>query len=277
MNDFELYCDVKNSDILYASLPEHSSRRKSVINNLKNQVTFAFLKSIDGRKWTEKQTESYLSYKMIHFRRDQIKKGRDWLTSGVIACAMTHRNMISVIGLKGKFCCEDDAVIESDAIKLISDGSLQTLLEGLDGLTLLDYRSRRNIISEKKPVQRIGKYSIHRVISYNLGSAACYFVPAKIAKRFVNFQTPINASPDQFDEMQKMGVFENLYIIHPKAARSSDFPTTMEYEYSKKTNYFFKFMGNIIWIRRLRYFLNKKNGSFNDSVTTWVDNIDQFW
>ena len=277
MDDFKLYGDLKSSEVLYASLPEHVNRRKSVINNLKNKVKFAFINSLDGRKWTDEQTESHLSKKMIQFRRDQINKGRDWLSPGVIACAMTHRKMISTIDVKGKFCCEDDAVIETDVIKLISDGSLQLILDELDGLTLLDYRSRRNIIAEKKPFQKIGKYSIHRVISYNLGSAACYFVPAKIAKRFVRYQTPINASPDQFDEMQKMGVFKNLYILHPKAARSSDFPTTMGYNYSQKTNYLFKLLGNIIWIRRLKYFLNKKNGEFNDSVTNWVDNLDKFW
>ena len=273
-DDFQNYNDVGSAQILYASLEEQAKRRASVKRNVRHHAKFAFFRSIDGREWSEQEVENHLSCTMISRRRTESAQGRDWLTRGAIACAITHRsNLIDRIGDLGKVCCEDDAVIARSMLAYIGDGTLQAGLEKLDGVTLLNYRSRSDIIAEREPVMTIGKYSVHKVRPAGLGSGACYFVPSHAAKNIVSFQTPISASADHWDEMISGRAFKDLYVVHPRPASIGDFPTTMGYAYSQKSRVK-DLLSRIVFLRRLKHRFMVIRGDFKESVTTWVEKVD---
>ncbi|MDB9715925.1 hypothetical protein OAA72_04200 [Amylibacter sp.] len=273
-DDFQDYDDVGSAQILYASLGEQEKRRASVKFNVGTRAKFAFVRSVDGREWSEEEVEKRLSSAMISRRRKESAKGRDWLTRGAIACAITHRsNMIGRIGDLGKICCEDDAVIARPMLAHIGDGTLQAGLEKLDGVTLLDYRSRSDIFAERDPVMTIGKYSVHKVRPAGLGSGACYFVPSHVAKNIVSFQTPISTSADHWNEMISVGAFQNLYVVHPRPTSIGDFPTTMGYAYSQKSRVK-DLLGRIVFLRRLKHRFMAIRGDFKEAVTNWVEKID---
>jgi GR25 family glycosyltransferase involved in LPS biosynthesis len=272
-SDFDTYGNVLEATLLYASLDEQVARRKSVIRNLKGRVPFAFVRCVDGRSWSEAETEAVLSEAMRDRRRKEFAKGRDWLTKGAIACAMTHRsNMIGRISGFGKVLCEDDVVISDKLIELLAGGAIQRKLEALDGVTRLDYRSRSDIIAEREPVVQVGNYTVHKVRPSGLGSAACYFVPSSIAPKIVELQTALSVPVDHWDEMIKGRAFDNLYVVHPRPARVGDFPTTIGYAYSKKSLPFY-YISRIVLLRRMKYALMRLRGQFKDSITHWVDII----
>jgi|TARA_B110000908_G_C10111971_1_gene383486 hypothetical protein len=273
-DDFQDYDDVRSAQILYASLEEQKKRRTSVKRNVKHHAKLAFVRCVDGRKWNEDEVEKNLSCAMISMRRTETAKGRDWLTRGAIACAITHRsNMINQIGDLGKVCCEDDVVIARSMLAYIGDGTLQVGLEKLDGVTLLDYRSQSNIFAERDPVMTVGKYSVHKVRPAGLGSAASYFVPSHVAKNIVSFQTPISTSCDHWDEMISGGAFQNLYVVHPRPTRIGDFPTTIGYAYSQKSRVK-DLLSRIVFLRRLKHRFMAIRGDFKEAVTNWVEKID---
>lgn len=273
--DFLEFGNISEAKILYASLNEQVARRDSVIRNIAGRAPFAFVRCVDGRSWDESETESHLSEAMRDRRRREFAKGRDWLTKGAIACAMTHRsNMIGQIRSSGKFCCEDDVVLSIDAIDLIGSGELPSLLEQLDGVTLLDYRSRSDIVAEKLPTARVGKYSIHRVVPRGLGSAACYFVPARYAAAIVETQTPISTPVDHWDEMIEAEAFPRLYVVHPRPARIGDFPTTIGYAYAKESTLKW-YLNKVKILRRIKHKIHALRGEFNEKVTRWDKEIDE--
>ena len=273
-DDFQNYDDVGSAQILYASLEEQERRRASVKRNVGHHAKFAFVRSVDGREWSEEEVEKHLSSAMISRRRTESAKGRDWLTRGAIACAITHRsNVIGRIGDLGKICCEDDAVIARSMLAYIGDGTLQACLEKLEGVTLLDYRSRSDIVAKRDPVMTIGKYSVHKVRPAGIGSGACYFVPSHIAKQIVSFQTPISTSADHWDEMISGGAFQNLYVIHPRPASIGDFPSTMGYAYSRKSRAK-DLLSRIVLLRRFKNKFMAIRGDFKGAITTWVEKFD---
>lgn len=272
--DFERFNDTDSAQILYASLDEQVARRASVMRNVRKYAKFAFARCIDGRGWSESETENHLSDSMISRRRSELSRGKDWLTKGAIACAMTHRsNLIGSISRLGKVICEDDAIISQSMLKLIGSGKLQSELEKLNGVTLLDYRSRADIVAEHRPVASIGKYSVHRIKPAGVGSAACYFVPAHIAKDIVSFQTPISVPVDHWDEMIAAEVFQNLYVVHPRPARIGDFPATIGYAYSNKSKWK-AILSRVKIFRRLKHSFMSIRGDFKESITIWKDRID---
>ena len=272
--DFSEFGDVEAASLLYASLDEQSQRRDSVIRNINGLAPFAFVRCIDGRKWSEDEVESFLSEEFRNFRRAEIANGRDWLTSGAIACALTHRtNMIGRIIERGKFICEDDVVISRTMVELIALRTIQQHLDVLDGITLLDYRSRTRIVAERKPVAVMGSFSVHRVKPQGVGSAACYFVPRFVAPRIVALQTPLRVPVDHWDLMIAGGAFKSLYAVHPRPARIGDFPTTIGYEYSKKSVLRDR-LSRVVALRRLKHAWMNLRGDFNEQITSWVDRIE---
>jgi hypothetical protein len=62
-------------------------------------------------------------------------------------------------------------VIAQSLLAFIGNGTLQEGLEKLEGITLLDYRGRGDILAERDPVMQFGKYSVHRVDPAGLGRA----------------------------------------------------------------------------------------------------------
>jgi hypothetical protein len=273
--DFHDFGDVKSALILYASLDEQVRRRASVKANISGRLPFAFVRCVDGRNWSEEQTEEQLATRMIVRRLAEMAKGRDWLTRGAIACAVTHRqNLIGNITDEGKILCEDDAILDNEAIRAIGSRQILIELERLDGVTLLNYRSRSEIIAEKLPVASFGKYTVHRVKLAGLGSAACYFVPSRWANSILKAQTPISYPVDHWDEMVADGVFPNLFVVHARPARIGDFPSTIEYGYTKKKR-IFKIISEIKILRRVKQWLMVLRGDFNEQITTWVDHIDE--
>jgi hypothetical protein len=271
-DDFARYGDVNGARLLYASLDEDFARRDGVIANVGTRAPFAFVRAIDGRGWDEAQTESVMSEAMRDRRRNELAKGRDWLTRGAIAAAMTHRsNMIGAIRSEGKFCCEDDAAIDGPALDLIRSGELGAVLDRLDGVTLLHYRSWTDIVAEAEPVARVGRYAVHRVKPQGIGSAACYFMPASIAPRVVQLQTPISVPADVWDDMITGGAFPNLYVLHPRPARVGDYPTTIGYAYAEGGGTLRRLASRVKALRRVKHWLSSLRGDFSEKVTRWVD------
>lgn len=272
-SDFETYGNVPEATLLYASLDEQVVRRKNVIRNLKGRVPFAFVRCVDGRGWTEADTEAVLSESMRDHRRSEFAKGRAWLAKGAIACAVTHRsNMLGRISDFGKVLCEDDAVISDDLVDLLASGEIQSKLEMLDGITLFHYQSSSDIIAKREPVARFGRYTVHKVRPANMCSAACYFVPSSIAPRIVELQTPITVPVDSWRGMIKGRAFDNLYIVHPRPARVGDFPTTIGYA-SPKSRMRFDSISRVVLFRRAKRTLTRLRGHLKERVTRWVDEI----
>ena len=260
---------IADAAILYASLDDQRARRENVCRNIGSRVRFAFVRCIDGRAWTEEETNSRLSDQMRQLREKSLREGKTWLASGAIACAISHReNLIGNIRDKGKVLCEDDAVIKDAFLNHIADGSAAEVLDALDGIAMLHYISPRPVQADRAPVAQIGNYTVHRANPKGLASAASYFVPANIAPRIKSFQSPLRVSVDHWDLMIDGGAFANLYVIHPAPARVGDFPTTINYGVGSK-NKILDRLRHIRLLRRIKWVLGRASHKYFESITEW--------
>ncbi|MDF1802070.1 glycosyltransferase family 25 protein [Thalassovita sp.] len=261
---------IANASVLFASLVEQDKRRDVIRRNFGDVQEFAFVDCVDGRGWSEDETNAYLSDQMKSKRVEAAKQGKTWLASGAIACALTHRdNLIGNSTAPGKVLCEDDVVFEQEFLTHLEDGSALEQMAQADGFVMLNYRSRTPIKAEKTPVASFGKYSVHRLVSDHVASGAAYFVTPEVGRSIRDFQTPLQVPIDAWSEMKKAGVFKDIYLVVPSPARTGHFPSTMNYGRGSKSR-LVEGLRNVALLRRLRWRLIEARKKTWTKVAEWV-------
>jgi GR25 family glycosyltransferase involved in LPS biosynthesis len=168
----------------------------------------------------------------------------------------------------GRILCEDDVIFQRSFLAELTNGSALKALSSVDGIVLLNYRSTAPIKAEKVPHRTFGRYSIHRVRSPTIASAAAYFMTPATAERVRSFQTPLQAPVDGWAEMKAAGAISDIYLVHPAPVSTGHFASTINYgrdSHSRTGQY----MRNLRWLRRLRWALLRTRGSSHMSVTEW--------
>lgn len=261
---------LRQAKVLYASLDEQIERRKAIKKNIGGRVPYAIVSCVDGRGWTEDVTNSHLSEELLQVRKASQAAGKTWLASGAVACAVTHRDhLIGQSHPLGKVLCEDDAVFNKDFISLIASGQVAHELSKLGGVTLLNYRSRQPITADREPVARIGRYTVHRLTSGSVASAAAYFVPENVAKSIQSGQSPLRWPVDAWASFRDAGLFREIYLVHPSPARVGDFPSTINYGRNAR-HHFLELVRQNILLRRLRWWLLELRRQSNTKITKWT-------
>lgn len=181
-----------------------------------------------------------MSEELGKIRRSEIEKGRHWLNPAAIACALTHRDkLLTAAQLHQTILCEDDIVLDSKFICEWQKIEARDLFKNLNEPVLLHYFSRSPIIAREPVIAKFGKYSIYKLESKHISSAACYYIQEKIASKIIDFQTPIETSADNWQEIRKSDCFSDSYIIHPAATSIAGFSSTIGYGDNIKSNHIF--------------------------------------
>ena len=262
---------IARAAVLFASLAEQEKRRDVIRRNFRDMSDlYAFVDCVDGRNWNTSETDAELSEDMRRKRMEAVAQGKTWLASGAVACAITHRdNLAGNVTAPGKILCEDDVIFEKSFLKKLADGEVLEKLAALDGLVLLNYRSRTPIQAERKAVAKFGKYSVHRLVSDHVASGASYFMTPEIGDRVQAFQTPLHVPIDAWSDMKKAGVFGEIFIVSPSPAKTGHFPSTMNYGRMSK-NPLVERLRQIALLRRLRWYLIEKRKKTWTKVGKWV-------
>jgi len=87
----------------------------------------------------------------------------------------------------------------------IGGSATEALSRITDGVVLLSYRSPVPIRAEKAPVARIGKYTVHRLVTEDVVSAAAYFLtPGVAAAMLIPIQRPPGAPKSEDSPLHKL-------------------------------------------------------------------------
>jgi hypothetical protein len=266
--DFGSDDQIRHALVLYASLEDNPERRKNVRKNISDRFPFAFVRSIDGRKWGDSEIDAKLSVEMQDMRRKLAGSQLNWLAGGAIACAITHRDsLLGAINATGKILCEDDAEFTPEFMDEIQRGECARILERLAGPTLLYYSGFQEVKAYRKPAGTFGNFSVHRIVPYEVGSTVSYYMPAEHVPKLRKIQTPVCFPADAWGKMVEAGAFENVYIVHPMPVRTGDYPTTINYR-STPQNIVIQQLSRFKLLRRLKYRLT---GTMINRVTQWID------
>lgn len=262
---------IRQAKILYASLPDQVERRKAIQRNVQDTVPIAFVESIDGRQWTEEEAFAHVSEYWKDRRTRLLSKGVNSMPTGAVACALTHRDRLLANAEEGgKILCEDDAMFDTRFLEHVASNEVAEVLERLSGVTLLNYRWRGDIQAEREPVAYIGKYSVHRLRSKSIVSAAAYYLPARLVGPLRAAQTPVDRAADLWTEFRDNGVFEDVFLVHPTPARVGQFISSINYGL-ERNSVFMEWLRRNNIIRRLRWHILEYRGMSSQRITGWVE------
>ncbi len=255
----------KDCLFLCASLPDQIERKHSFASSFNNLSLFRFVESIDGRNWTDEKANEYVSKEMKSLRETERRKGRNWINSAAVACALTHRDgLLEAAQNHELILCADDVQISSDFIIQWQKREIRSKFAAQDGVVLLHYSSRGDIVAAREPIFRFGKYGVHKLLSHHIASGACYFAPPATAKSIISFQSPVSTTADDWRSMQNAGLFSSIYLVHPSPCNIAAMASTIGYgnSYRKNTPIF-------RLIRKLNRLLNKHRTGIKHSISAF--------
>lgn len=250
---------------LCASLSDQLERRKLFSKCFSDPLLYRFVDSVDGRSWTESKADEYVSKQMKQLREEEKLKGRHWITPAAVACAITHRDGLLAVAQKQELIlCEDDVQLSSDFIEQWQNEGTRAKFGSLEGIVLLHYSSRSNIVAARDPAIRFGKYTVHRLLSSHIASGACYFAHPKTAKAISTFQSPISTTADDWKSMADAGAIPSIYLVHPSPCKISAMASTIGYGRSQNGN-----TPILKFARTLNRFLNKHRMQIRNSISVF--------
>jgi GR25 family glycosyltransferase involved in LPS biosynthesis len=258
----------ESGQFVCVSLDDQFARRASLKSCFEDERQLYFVQSIDGRNWSIEEAEEYISDEYRDLWRTMRERGRTWLNSGAIACALTHRDRALPIAVKGPcIICEDDAIISRDFIEIWRDYDVREQWGKFDGVILLHYASKVEIEARTEAIAKFGRYSLHEVTGKAPGSTACYFVNRKTAAALRKIQTPIDATPDTWAKFANQIEGFRIFVMHPPPCAVAPFESTIPYKLGSSgilNSLIFRVARSFKWkIYRLR-------GRLFDRVTRWT-------
>ena len=213
-----------------ASLPDQEERRRSVASRFRDKRQLVFVESIDGRNWSINETEAYMSLEFRDLWRTMRERGRKWLSSGAVACALTHRDkMLPLAENNDIIICEDDAKFSHEFIELWRQAELRKTFNAIRGVVLLHYIAREPIKSIGDPIADLGKYKIFRIQTASVASTASYYISPNCAGELRVIQTPLIATPDSWMLFKgKIKDFE-VFVVDPPPVQIFPFDSSVGY------------------------------------------------
>lgn len=222
---------------LCASLAGEVARQKSFSSNFSNKSLFRFVDSVDGRGWSDAEADAQVSEEMRQLRERERLKGKRWINPAAIACALTHRDkLLSEAEERDVVLCEDDVLLQRDFIDLWCQEKVRKQFSECDGLVLMHYTSRSPITAAGPPAAQFGEYQLFKLDEVPVSSGACYYAPPAVAGRIRQHQTPISDSADHWAAMKKVGIFSNIYAVHPSPCAIAGMASNIGYGGGLKSN-----------------------------------------
>lgn len=247
-----------------ATLLDQIERQASFAGSFGEPGQFRFVRSVDGRSWSEEEADTHISTELMEVRRRERERGKNWLNPAAVACALTHRDrLLAVAEQRPAILCEDDVLLDRDFVAAFtSQGVGWSAVQGLEGIVLFHYFSRDPITAYGPPVSSFGRYKIYRLDDVHVVSGACYHAPPKTAEAIRRFQTPLRVTADHWQAMRSNGVFPAIYAVDPSPCTIAGMASNIGYGGEWRSNSVLA-----VWLRRIKRLLQRSRNRFHETIT----------
>lgn len=164
----------------------------------------------------------------------EVSKHPEWLTKGVLGCALSHQEVYKQIvesGSTWNLILEDDVILNTD-VEMILDHIVKQKETFKNHVTLLYTISHNRygpVILSSDRQNKVGTYGIHKVLGQSPAGAGAYIMHKDVAKKILEKNKTIKVAPDTWNYFLAQGVFSQINCIYPFAARPGFFESTIGY------------------------------------------------
>lgn len=209
--------------VFVINLPTAIERRKGMIKHLTARgVPFELIDGVNGRQLADDEIERMCDMEVVRKYK--------WMTKGFLGAVMSHYFLYKKIVDENIECAcilEDDVVVGRDFLQTL-DAIEKRIKE--EPFVLLHYTSWNKIELENMQKPLHGNTSLYKVKDTDgLNSAAGYVVTHDVAKKMLDFLTPIRYGADNWHEFIKEGVLSRAVCVHPRPVNIRYLKSTIDY------------------------------------------------
>lgn len=171
---------------------------------------------------------------------NEVARYPTWLTRNMLGASLSHMGVYKRIvesGADWHLVLEDDVVLERNInliIQQVTENSeiFRTHLVLFYGVSL-----KAPITLLRQPITNDKNYSVHQVLSKDIGGAGAYMIHRDIAKLLLEHNKLIRVAPDTWHFFQSQGAFTQINCVYPFAARPGLFESTIGYVNPRSLRY----------------------------------------
>lgn len=211
----------------YALSLKRVSQRYNYINEhlKKLGVEYELIEGVDGMLLTDEQLNKECDMEAVNAKRE-------WLSNGMLACAMSHYNIYQKIvneNIPCAFIVEDDASLPDNILELLD--LIEPHLHKNEVLMLYYISFNTCLLSTKDAVDIGNGYSLNFPLNpHQPICTGAYIVTQDAARTLVNFLKPFRVAPDSFGYMFDGGAFETFRLLYPQVVTIKNFKSTIGYQ-----------------------------------------------
>jgi glycosyl transferase family 25 len=210
--------------VFVISLERAVDRRKYMTKQLERlKLDYEIVDAIDGSVFTAE----YLK-KVCH--PDTLAGLRWWLTDGMIACALSHREAYKRIveaNLRHAFILEDDAVLPDNISEiLLQVGQKMSAKEVIN----FNYTSKTACALSVVGKRIVGNYQIlYPMNPHQPICTASYLIDIEAARHLIDMIFPIKVAPDSWGYFYESGGIDSYACVYPIPCSVANFQSTLDY------------------------------------------------
>jgi glycosyl transferase family 25 len=193
------------------NLPSSADRRRRIEAQLRRAgQPYELIEAIDGRRLTASERHKLLDER-------QVAANPNWLTPGVIGCALSHWSVYQRVAEDEDeiaLVLEDDASLPANVAQLSEDISQH--MRGRE-IMLLYFRSHQTCRLSEWDAISVGRHRLlYPVDVHQPVTSTAYLVSRAAARSLVEAIVPLRAGPDNWGHYYELGVFDSLRCVFPR-------------------------------------------------------------
>lgn len=207
---------VTNSMKTYIINLERSAvRRNHILSEAEGcGLDYELIKAVDGQALTQRDLEEMCDL-------EAIRASPDWLTPGMLGCALSHYGVYRKIVEAGEemaFVLEDDMVLPNDLPDLL-DGISREIASN-EIVTLYYFSFSPCLLSKKDTVRVTDNYELYFPVDVSQPiTTGGYVITKKAAESLLRIILPIRVGPDSWGYFYDNGGFESFRCVYPVPLR----------------------------------------------------------
>jgi len=197
------------------NLERSAVRRRHILSEAeKCGLDYEFIKAVDGQALTQSDIEELCDL-------EAVKASPDWLTPGMLGCALSHYQIyrrIAEADDEMAFVLEDDMVLPRDLPELL-DG-ISAKIASNEIITLYYFSFSPCLLSKQDAVRATDGYELYFPIDVSQPiTTGGYVITKKAAESLLKIILPIRVGPDSWGYFYDNNGFESFRCVYPVPLR----------------------------------------------------------
>lgn len=193
------------------NLERSKARREHIIGEAERcGLDYELVNAVDGSQLTDEELHRLCD-------EEQVRKHSDWLTPGMIGCALSHYNVYTKIvenDVDVALVLEDDACLPNNLPELLREISEEVQPNEVISLFYMSFDPCQ--LSKKGKVGLSNNYGLYYPVDVNqVISTAGYVITKQAAKTMENIVLPVRVSPDSWGHFYEHKGFDSFRCVYP--------------------------------------------------------------